>query len=251
MEEVPGRARTPESGPATEMVWERAVTAELVVTSIGQAGVSRGPVRSIARSPPTRARRCARAFKARSLLNAWSRRQECVQDCVSCGPWTLLSVSTSKRCALRQSGASSQAPGWGSRFRCSSESRSDSGFIDRDFALRVRSPGCIFQVLSSSRSRIPSHVEAGQGQSTTLRGVIVARATGQPIADATVTVEGSTVGAKTNGLGRFELSQPSVVCRACRARGGFPRPACSHRAVARAADHRARTRHRTSSRPFR
>ena len=54
------------------------------------------------------------------------------------------------------------------------------------------------------------HVEAGQGQSTTLRGVIVARATGQPIPNATVTVDGSTVGAKTNGLGRFELSQASA-----------------------------------------
>ena len=55
----------------------------------------------------------------------------------------------------------------------------------------------------------PTHVAAGQGQSTLLRGVIVARATGQPIANATVTVEGSTAATKTNGLGRFELSRPS------------------------------------------
>ena len=45
---------------------------------------------------------------------------------------------------------------------------------------------------------------AGAAQSG-LIGTVVARATGQPIAGATITVEGSNVTATTNGLGRFEV----------------------------------------------
>ena len=56
---------------------------------------------------------------------------------------------------------------------------------------------------------LSARVEAGQGQATSLNGTVVARATGQPIAGATVTVEGSAVMAMTNGLGRFELSTAS------------------------------------------
>ena len=42
-----------------------------------------------------------------------------------------------------------------------------------------------------------------------LRGTVVARETGRPIAGATVTVEGSNVTVTTNALGRFELPAPA------------------------------------------
>ena len=47
--------------------------------------------------------------------------------------------------------------------------------------------------------------DAAQAQTSSLTGTVVARATGQPIAGATVRVEGSNATATTSGLGRFEL----------------------------------------------
>jgi outer membrane receptor protein involved in Fe transport len=46
--------------------------------------------------------------------------------------------------------------------------------------------------------------------STAIRGTVVARSTGEPIAGATVAVEGSG-SVRTNGVGRFELDQPGSV----------------------------------------
>ena len=51
---------------------------------------------------------------------------------------------------------------------------------------------------------------AAQTQGATVNGTVVARATGQPIPDATVTAEGSGTTVMTNGLGRFELNNPSA-----------------------------------------
>jgi len=61
----------------------------------------------------------------------------------------------------------------------------------------------------------PKRAGAAQGQ-VVLIGSVVARATGQPIVDGTVIVEGSGNAARTNGVGRFELTfqpgpQPLVV----------------------------------------
>src|SRR5687767_7954674 len=66
-------------------------------------------------------------------------------------------------------------------------------------------------VLLVAAQVLPAHrSEAGQGQAASLRGVVVARATRQPIADATVTLDGAAATTTTNGLGRFELSSPSA-----------------------------------------
>ena len=51
----------------------------------------------------------------------------------------------------------------------------------------------------------PKRTGAAQGQ-VVLTGSVVARATGQPIVDATVIVEGSGNAVRTNGVGRFELT---------------------------------------------
>lgn len=48
------------------------------------------------------------------------------------------------------------------------------------------------------------------GQGTVVTGTVVARATGRPIPEAAVVIEGSTTAAATNGLGRFELTVPST-----------------------------------------
>ena len=50
---------------------------------------------------------------------------------------------------------------------------------------------------------------AGQAASV-VSGTVVARETGRPIADATVTVEGSTATVTTTAVGRFELAGPSL-----------------------------------------
>ncbi len=55
----------------------------------------------------------------------------------------------------------------------------------------------------------PERAAAAQREAV-IGGTVVARATGQPIADATVTVEGSAA-VTTNGVGRFELRQPGPV----------------------------------------
>ena len=55
----------------------------------------------------------------------------------------------------------------------------------------------------------PGRAAAAQPEAV-ISGTVVARATGQPIVDATVTVEGSNA-VTTNGVGRFELRQPGPV----------------------------------------
>jgi len=55
----------------------------------------------------------------------------------------------------------------------------------------------------------PGRAAAAQPEAV-ISGTVVARATGQPIVDATVTVEGSNA-VTTNGIGRFELRQPGPV----------------------------------------
>ena len=68
----------------------------------------------------------------------------------------------------------------------------------------------------------PKRTVAAQGQAA-LTGFVVSRATGQPIVDATVTVEGSSAATTTNGVGRFELThQPGSWTLVASAPGYLP-----------------------------
>ena len=68
----------------------------------------------------------------------------------------------------------------------------------------------------------PKRAGAAQGQAA-LTGSVVARPTGQPIVGATVTVEGSSATATTNGVGRFELTpQPGPLTLVVSAPGYLP-----------------------------
>ena len=73
----------------------------------------------------------------------------------------------------------------------------------RSSCLLVLLPLVIIAVASPERA-------AAAQREAVISGTVVARATGQPIVDATVTVEGSTA-VTTNGVGRFELRQPGPV----------------------------------------
>lgn len=66
----------------------------------------------------------------------------------------------------------------------------------------------VAMVFTSITAILPSNAGAAQGQAA-LTGTVVARATGQPVVNATVAVEGSSASVSTNGVGRFQLSGPS------------------------------------------
>jgi iron complex outermembrane receptor protein len=68
----------------------------------------------------------------------------------------------------------------------------------------------VFVMLAVCGALHADSAAAAQGPAASLSGTVVARATGQPIPEATISVEGSTLTASTNGVGRFELSVPSA-----------------------------------------
>jgi outer membrane receptor protein involved in Fe transport len=65
---------------------------------------------------------------------------------------------------------------------------------------------CVSCLLLVIEAVLSAGAQARQSQASSLSGTVVARSTGQPIAGATVTVEGTDAKAVTSGLGRFELS---------------------------------------------